>query len=91
MKRIQIIATFLLLWFISTVTCQSANLFTECEKRCPIKSIGSFGADKASGMHKDLSNCLTQNGCYDVDGCSKMLTQHYCHSESCTVTCEGKC
>ena len=91
MQRIQVIATFLLLWFISTVTCQSANLVAECVKRCSIKSIGSFEADKASGIHEDLSDCLIQNKCYDVDSCSKMLTQLYCHSGSCNVTCEGKC
>ena len=86
MQRIQMITVFLLLWFISAATCCQ---FTECEKRCPIESTAGFDADKASGVHTNLSHCLSQNECYDIDHCSKMLTQHYCQSGSCTITCEG--
>lgn len=89
MLRIQITIAFLLLWFVSTITCQSKNSITECEKRCPIKSDGGFEDDQASGVLTNLSHCLTQNECHDIDDCSKMLTKRYCHSGLCKVTCEG--
>ena len=92
MQQIKTITIFFLLCFISSATSYS-RFITECEKLCPIEpTASSFDEDKASGMHNNLSLCLLQNECHDIDDCSKMLTKHYCHTESCTVTCDdGMC
>jgi len=91
MQQIKMIAIFFLLWFISSATSYSISI-TDCEKLCPIESTASFDEDKASGVHNNLSLCLLQNKCHDIDDCSKMLTKHYCHTKSCTVTCDdGMC
>ncbi|XP_065884671.1 uncharacterized protein [Dysidea avara] len=83
----KMIVVFFFLWFISAATCQFDSV-TECEKRCPIESTAGFDEDQVSGVHKNLSLCLSQNGCYNLEDCSTMLTKHYCLSGDCTVSCE---
>ena len=84
----KMIVVFFFLWFISAATCQFDSV-TECEKRCPIESTAGFDEDQVSGVHKNLSLCLSQNGCYNLEDCSTMLTKHYCLSGDCTVSCES--